>query len=241
MKKVLFLLLSIVIFSCKDDDEGIVIPGGSSSSECRIIKEEFFYNNDTSYKTFIDYVYSGELLVKKIRSGRFRAFDSVMYYYDINNRLSYTIEPDYNTGSLDTSNIFQYDQLGNLTKIIQIEDNMTNANRGRDKATVTSDSEGNILEYQILELDGQTVLNQRSVVTYDRMKNPFKGIILETVNLLEMFPSNNVTSTKYYENNVLTNNTTINLVYNLQGYPVTSLEKDSDGDVTSRTYTYSCS
>lgn len=258
MKNLLIVLIGIALFSCKDDDEGN-IASGSTTSNCRIVKEEIIYNNDTLYKSTIDYIYSGELLVKKIEGDRFGTNDSIMYVYNSDNRISHTLEFDYFTMVIDTSAIFEYNQSGNLSKATQIRENRITAellfqyssnqlneivinypNSGGDRAKIISDASGNILEYELTELDGQLVSNTRGILDYDTHKNPYLGFYSEEVNLFEMFASNNITSLKFYDNGILDFNYNTNYMYNIQGFPLTSTTTDSYGDVTTHTYSYEC-
>lgn len=260
MKKLFPLFISLVLLSCQDDDDSKRTPGGSTSSECKIIQEQVYYGNDSIYKTTTDYVYSGNLLTKKVESSRFGSTDSVIYSYNSSNQLTHILRFDNFTRRLDTSQLLQYDALGNVVRIAEKIFGSGNGNEfvfrytgknlnqitfnynttDREVVQIFSDVNQNIVEYRFIESSGQPTPDERAVITYDNMKNPFQGLYFEDVPILEMFGENNYTDLQYYEGNALRVSESVNFEYNNLGYPVKSVSITTNGDTVNRIFKYDC-
>ena len=221
MKKFVLSLIVLSIFACKDDNGGNP-SGGVRATDCRIAKEVSVEDNDTLYQTEIEYVYSGELLIKEIENYRWGS-DSIVYLYNSNDQLKYVLEPRYSTRMLDTSQILEYNTAGKLSKITEIEEDTINAefyfthsingpsgffadyaHSPSERYILTTNTNGNIVGFDLVELDGQAPPHRgHAILLYDSKKNPFKGISSQELSIWEMFSNNNLTSLEYTYNDDL--------------------------------------
>lgn len=238
MKNLLIILLSILLFSCKDDDEGLIVAGGSSQGNLsvKIKSETFIEDNDTSNARIVNYTYSNNLLTKKVYVDQWGSNDSTTYEYDQSNKLKYIYDVNYRTSMMDTSEVYIYDNQGLLSrvikynlyqdiieseytftysngKLIRLKENFLDS--GSEDYLIKTDSKGNLIEATLNKINGSPTTEKfRIVFTYDNRRNPFEMLPNKISPIWEYICPNNITSARYYEDNVISQTRNYTNTYN---------------------------
>ncbi|MFT6165664.1 MAG: hypothetical protein ACJAV5_000515 [Vicingaceae bacterium] len=105
---------------------------------------------------------------------------------------------------------------------------------------ITESEQGNIVQYELVELNNQAPnVSTREVLEYDSKKNPYQYIPKDEFDLFTYFSNNNITKYKSFKNGVLESEKTVQLTYSAENYPTKTIENES-GNLITTMYKYDC-